>query len=205
MLHAPCNNPTMCIGTYCAFLWGCGGCVICNLRKRALQGDMTKYLCYQGYAGYNRNPNSPTEQNSCVKSCPSCCACLEASCCPCASLTATKMLLVDERKLSLDPCDNCIVNFTVGCAVCACVWKYIYCTFRYLTLCCLCTYLCFPYLCELIENFPALVACCVGCVTMSCMAAQIDLELTNIPKPTDAPQDQTMEAEKVPTAAPVAQ
>lgn len=194
MCNAPCKNPSCWCLTLLSMYCGCESCVVCMMRRRVLQGDMTKYTCYQGYAGYKKNPKAEPTQSGCVASCPNLCNCLEALCCPCASIAGSKMYLVDERQLQLDPCDNCLIKCTDACACCACVWKYTYCTFRYLTICCLLTYFCFPFLCECIENFPLLVACCIGCCTLSCSVAQLDLELKKYPTAADSPETQQMVA-----------
>jgi len=113
MCGAPCVDP----GCFCATIF-CSCCTAFVLRKEVIHQDMTKYSCCQGYfdcccfkAG-----------NMSEQSCPECCLCLESFCCQSCAISATRMTIMDEKRLHSDPCDNRIIwcNNCMQCLACIC-------------------------------------------------------------------------------------
>ncbi|KAK8345648.1 hypothetical protein V6Z11_A07G164400 [Gossypium hirsutum] len=76
-------------------------CISYSLRKQALHGDMTRYVCCAGYI---------------------CCSlCLEVACCFSSSVLSTRYLLQDEYDIKTTKCDNCIIAFMVILSQLACL------------------------------------------------------------------------------------
>merc|ERR1712110_1051717 len=60
LCHAPMNNPGCCVMACC-----CPLCAVYHARHKVLEGDMSRYICCQGYIGKCCcfNPGSMGEQN----------------------------------------------------------------------------------------------------------------------------------------------
>eukprot|EP00047_Mylnosiga_fluctuans_P024617 m.165230 g.165230 ORF g.165230 m.165230 type:complete len:219 (-) comp9892_c0_seq33:70-726(-) len=157
MCYAPCNNCIGCIGGLF-----CHCCCNCYLRYAALNGDMSKYTCCQGYVC----PSCTKCFDSCAHCCPWPCLFLESFLCCSCSLSGTRMYVQDERQIITDPCDNRIIRCN-NCLQC---------------LACICDILaCF---CESIRGLACiirLIANIAYLITMACMTAQVHLELNRHP------------------------
>jgi hypothetical protein len=83
-------------------------CAACHARRAALDGDMSHYICCQGYISgcCCLKPGKCGEQY-----CPSCCLCLEAACCVGMSMSTTRLYTMDKYGLSYDECDNRLIRF----------------------------------------------------------------------------------------------
>jgi hypothetical protein len=153
MCNAPCNDP-------CCFLMSaCYPCAQYSLRKKVLKGDMSRYLCGQGYyAGCCCcKPGKLGE-----KECPDLCLCCEGFCCPGLAVSASRMVVMDEKGLLSDPCDRRIIRFN-NCVQCAS---------------CICDILaCFVPEFRDAADLLRQVAQIVFCVTQGCMTAQVNYEL----------------------------
>jgi hypothetical protein len=93
------------------------------LRKKALKGDMTKYICCQGF--YPKcccfEPGNCGEQ-----SCPELCLFTESCCCNGAAISSTRAFVATKYGLHSDPCDyrlirisNCLFMITCVCDILA--------------------------------------------------------------------------------------
>jgi hypothetical protein len=88
------------------------------LRKRVLDGDMSRYVCCQGYVNICCFKAGTMGEESC----PDACLCLEACLCNGFAVSASRMYVMDKYELSSDPCDyrlirvnNCIQVFACIC------------------------------------------------------------------------------------------
>jgi hypothetical protein len=156
LCSAPINNPCCCVLSF-FFL----PCAVYKVRVDALKGDMSRYVCCQGYIGKCCcfNPGHMGEQN-----CPAFCLCIESFCCTGLSVSSTRNLVMDERAIQPDPCDFRLICFSNVLQVMSCVCNVIAIFFR-------------PAreLAQLIRLISHLVFLSVA----SCMVAQVDLELRN--------------------------
>jgi hypothetical protein len=91
---APCAAPG-----YCCFSVWCSWCASYQLRKRALHGDMTRYLCCGGFL--------PCSGRCGEAKCPEVCLCLETVFCFPQSVASTRWMIQDEMQLQNTKCDNC--------------------------------------------------------------------------------------------------
>ena len=117
MLTAPMKSIT----SFCCFL---GQMVPCTmgltqylLRRKVLNGDMTKYQCGQGYfdcmcfkAG-----------NCCEQQCPHCCLFLEGCCLNCIAVSASRMYISDLYNLRSDSCDFRLIRINNCLQLASCV------------------------------------------------------------------------------------
>ncbi|KAK8288983.1 hypothetical protein V6Z12_D07G160700 [Gossypium hirsutum] len=88
-------------------------CISYSLRKQALHGDMTRYVCCAGYICCSGKLKE--------KKCPEFCLCLEVACCFSSSVLSTRYLLQDEYDIKTTKCDNCIIAFMVILSQIACI------------------------------------------------------------------------------------
>eukprot|EP00038_Savillea_parva_P006457 m.163894 g.163894 ORF g.163894 m.163894 type:complete len:225 (-) comp12353_c0_seq1:298-972(-) len=167
MCHSCCTDPP---GGCCTCILGglpiSQSCCIMYLRHRALQGDMSKYQCCQGYMC-----RQCTEKcSSCEQSIPFVTLCCEAFCCSCFALSATRIYLQEERQIQSDPCDNRIIRFNNFIQILACI----------------CSILAI-FISELREAAECinLIADIVYCMTSGCMQAQTYVELNRHATPSD--------------------
>ncbi|KAH7300731.1 hypothetical protein KP509_24G076500 [Ceratopteris richardii] len=95
----------------------CSPCASYLLRKRALYGDLSRYVCCAGYM-----PCS----GSCGESrCPEFCLCTEVLCCFANSVQSTRFLLQDEFNIQTTKCDNCIIGFMFCLQQVACIFSIV--------------------------------------------------------------------------------
>lgn len=112
MMHAGCNN---CPGCTLAMVFPC--CFAYHLRTKALQGDMSRYACCQGYFC----PQYCDTCNNSAKDCPECCLCIEVTVCESCAISSTRMYVQEERQITTDPCDNRLIRFNNCMQIMACV------------------------------------------------------------------------------------
>ena len=87
------------------------------LRSKALNGDMTKYSCFQGY--FNMCCCKAGECGE--QSCPELCLFLEACCCNCLAVSATRIYVMEKYDLTSDPCDYRLIRINNCLQILACV------------------------------------------------------------------------------------
>ena len=94
-----------------------------NLRKKVIDNDMSKYLCFQGYMGVPDKCNYCVSCCKCEEKCPERALCLETCCClPCAA-SSTRYYVMDKYILKNSPCDNRIIRCNNCLMVTACTCK----------------------------------------------------------------------------------
>ena len=94
----------------------CPCCCAMYNRYLALNKDMSKYSCCQGFI-------CPTCMNAVPlqESCPWLCLCLEALICESCALSATRIYVQVEREIVTDPCDNRIIRFNNCMQILSCI------------------------------------------------------------------------------------
>jgi hypothetical protein len=97
---------------FCTSLF-CGWCVSYYLRRRALRGDMTRYLCCNG--------DWPCSGRCGEQKCPAFCLCMEVVLCFPQSVASTRWMLQDEMRLRNTKCDNCIIGTLFVSRYLACI------------------------------------------------------------------------------------
>lgn len=110
--------PTTCVWCCCQSSFVFSSCTQYLVRSRVLDGDMSKYKCFQGQFTVC----------CCIKagafseeSCPECCMFCEALCCPGLALSASRITVMDQYDLVSDPCDNRMIRFSNCCMMLSCV------------------------------------------------------------------------------------
>ncbi|KAF5841004.1 hypothetical protein DUNSADRAFT_14711 [Dunaliella salina] len=76
---------------YCCYATWCSCCASWQLRKQALHGDMSRYICCNGFC--------PCSGRMGEQSAPECCLCLEVVLCFAASVASTRWMIQDELRL----------------------------------------------------------------------------------------------------------
>lgn len=112
--HDGCTSMCWCFGQ--CFPYTCG-CTQYLLRRKVLDGDMSRYVCCQGYVrtcGFG--PNMVGEQN-----CPDFCLCVEACFCNGCAVSASRMYIMDKYDLSSDPCDYRLIRINNCLQMLACI------------------------------------------------------------------------------------
>lgn len=102
---------------WCCATFLCPCCSSFLTRYRVLEGDMSKYICCQGYlnCGCFRG-------GSCgERSCPELCLALESCCCLGPSMSSSRMYVMDLHDLRPDPCDNRLIRFSNCLQMLSCV------------------------------------------------------------------------------------
>lgn len=148
-----CQHQPWCLLTYL-----CAPCSTYYTRYRVLDGDMSKYICCQGYISCMCfKPGEMGEQ-----SCPEFCLCVESVCCLGLSMSSSRMAVMDQYDLRPDPCDNQLIRLSNCLQVLSCV----------------CTLLSL-FMKELkhLAHLTRVAAHCVFYSLMGCMAAQVNYEL----------------------------
>jgi len=114
MANSCCKSPCCCLLT----TFSCTFCTSWCLRREIIDKDWNQYHCCQGF--------SPCSE--CLESCVCCegdgrccCMCLECFCCPGLALSATRIHLMHEFALAVDPCDNQIIRFNNCIQLAACI------------------------------------------------------------------------------------
>jgi len=154
MANSCCKSPCCCLLTSFTCTYGTNWC----LRREVIEADWNQYHCCQGF----------TPCSECLESClccegdgRCCCMCLECLCCPGLAISATRIQLMHEFALAVDPCDNQIIRFNNCMQLLACV--------------CDIAAICFKPARDLARIID-LIAHLVFMATAGCMAAQIHHE-----------------------------
>lgn len=161
MMHSPCNN---CKGFCCAAWFPC--CFSMHLRTVALQGDMTKYSCCQGY--FCDRCCAPC--NDMAQNCPSFCLCIEAFVFHSCAISATRIYVQEERQITTDPCDNRLIRFNNCVQLLACIFH---------------LFANHNEICNLLATIFDFASDVVYCTIQACMQAQTHHELTLHPTAAD--------------------
>lgn len=104
--------------------WFCGQflpvsccCTQYLLRRKVLNGDMSEYLCCQGYFNVCCfQAGSMGEQ-----SCPDLCLCIESCCCNSFALSASRIYAMNKYDLRSDPCDYRLIRISNCLQVLSCI------------------------------------------------------------------------------------
>ncbi|MCO5563005.1 hypothetical protein L7F22_016641 [Adiantum nelumboides] len=99
---------------FCFVLW-CAPCASYDLRRRALYGDMSRYVCCAGH--------TPCSGYCGESECPELCLITEVMCCFPFSVHSTRFLLQDEFNIKTTKCDNCIIAFAIFLRRAACIFR----------------------------------------------------------------------------------
>jgi len=106
-----------CLSTFFTCTYGTNWFV----RRMVLDEDWSKYYCCQGFApcGCNQclDPLVPEHPNA-----RACCMCCECLCCPGLAISASRIHVMYEYDLMVDPTDNQIIRFNncMQCLACIC-------------------------------------------------------------------------------------
>ncbi|EGD75470.1 hypothetical protein PTSG_06544 [Salpingoeca rosetta] len=160
MLKAGCNQP---LGCCCAMFFPC--CCAMYLRYKALNEDMSKYSCCQGFICPKCMNCVPLQE-----SCPWLCLCLEVSICEACAISATRIYVQVERQIITDPCDNRIIRFNNCMQILSCICNILAIFIDGL---------------DALANLIDLIADIVYCLTQACMQAQTYHELKLHPTSVD--------------------
>ena len=88
------------------------------LRSKALDGDLRKYSCFQGYF----NICCCIKSGQCgEQSCPQLCLFLESCCCNCIAISATRIYVMEKYDLRSDPCDYRLIRINNCLQILSCV------------------------------------------------------------------------------------
>lgn len=92
------------------------------LRRKVLEGDMSRYVCCQGYTNICCFQAGTLGEQYC----PDVCLCCESCCCNGFAISASRMYMMDRYQLASDPCDyrlirinNCIQILSCFCNILA--------------------------------------------------------------------------------------
>lgn len=163
MMHAGCNNLGGCC---CAMFFPC--CMAYTLRERAIGGDWSRYKCCQGYICPQCFASDGC--NKTVQDCPKFCMVCELFWFEGCAISATRIMVQDERNIRTDRCDNRIIRFNNIILMLSCLFDIL---------------AIFHDGFRLIANILDLAAHLVYCATQACMQAQTDMEMTLHPTPQD--------------------
>jgi hypothetical protein len=119
-MDSPAKDPL----AFC-FAFMCCPCANYVLRSEALEGDMTKYKCCQGYYDC-----MCFKAGACGDSGNVGCAACEMVCCMGPAVSSSRMLVMDTRDIIPDPCDNRIIRFSNCMQLLACVCQLLACFFE---------------------------------------------------------------------------
>lgn len=96
---------------WCCLTYLCPCCSAYYTRYRALDGDMTKYMCCQGYINCMCFRGGGCGEQSC----PEFCLALESFFCLGPSMSTSRLSVMDQYNLRPDPCDNRLIRLTNCC------------------------------------------------------------------------------------------
>jgi len=100
---------------YCCYAFWCSCCASYSLRKRAIGGDMSRYICCAGYM--------PCSGRCGESKCPSCCLCAETFFCFAQSVMGTRWMLQDQMQIQNTKCDNCLIGTMVALQYVSCIFS----------------------------------------------------------------------------------
>lgn len=96
---------------WCCLTFLCPCCSAYYTRYRVLDGDMSKYICCQGYLNC-----ACFRAGQCgERSCPEVCLAIETLCCLGPSMSSSRIYVMDMYDLRPDPCDNRLIRFSNCC------------------------------------------------------------------------------------------
>ncbi|KAG2428689.1 hypothetical protein HXX76_011394 [Chlamydomonas incerta] len=139
---------------YCCFSLWCGYCASYGLRKQALHGDMSRYLCCNGMC--------PCSGRMGERKCPEFCLCMEVACCFAQSVATTRWMIQDELQVETTQCDNCIIGTMIALQYLSCICHILACFFDEL---------------HQVAQFVDCLADVVWCSVCACMQTQHKAEL----------------------------
>eukprot|EP00195_Chlamydomonas_chlamydogama_P008863 CAMPEP_0202900824 /NCGR_PEP_ID=MMETSP1392-20130828/12054_1 /ASSEMBLY_ACC=CAM_ASM_000868 /TAXON_ID=225041 /ORGANISM="Chlamydomonas chlamydogama, Strain SAG 11-48b" /LENGTH=295 /DNA_ID=CAMNT_0049587273 /DNA_START=146 /DNA_END=1033 /DNA_ORIENTATION=- len=143
---------------FCCYAMCCGQCASYGLRKQALHGDMTRYLCCNG--------SCPCSGRMGEKSCPEFCLCLEVCCCFANSVAVTRWMIQDELRIVTSKCDNCLIGTMIVLQYVACICHIVACITGNEDI-------------IMAARIIDLIADIVWCTVCACMQTQHKIELEN--------------------------
>jgi hypothetical protein len=111
------DQPNSCYWCLCQSSGVCAPCTQYQLRSKVLDGDMSKYSCFQGQFTICCCIKAGACQE---KSCPEVCLLCESTCCNAAALSASRITVMDQYDLQSDPCDIRIIRFNNCCQMLSC-------------------------------------------------------------------------------------
>eukprot|EP00198_Chlamydomonas_reinhardtii_P007928 XP_001697265.1 predicted protein [Chlamydomonas reinhardtii] len=106
---------------FCCYAMWCGYCASYGLRKQALHGDLSRYLCCNGMC--------PCSGRMGERKCPGFCLCMEVSCCFAQSVATTRWMIQDELQVETTKCDNCIIGCVFVLTYLSCICHILACFF----------------------------------------------------------------------------
>ena len=156
LANAPCTEPVCCITGL--FMPACTAYV---LRQEALGGNMSEYMCCQGYFDFPPCFQAGTLGES---GSPEVCLCIESFLCTHFAVQATRFYMMDTRQIQPDPVDNQIIRCHNALQCLAFIFELAACISRDA---------------EVIDAAAAIrtLADCVYVAVLSCFAAQVKAEL----------------------------
>lgn len=114
MTNSCCHDmPNSCAWCLCGFFFPC--CTQCYLRYKVLDGDMSKYSCFQGEFSCCCGVVAAGKCNE--SSCPEVCLCCESFLLPSLALSASRETVRNKHSLRSDPCDIRLIRFS------NCMWR----------------------------------------------------------------------------------
>lgn len=155
MMESLYKNQPFCL---CTYLFPC--CCAYYSRYRALDGDLTKYSCCQGYLDDKHCFKAGMYKE---KSCPAFCLGVESLLCLGPSISSTRLFIMDRYDLRPDPFDNQIVRFNNCLAIVSSVF--------------LIFSLCFRDIRGFARSLQDFSRDCVFYSTVGCMASQVLTEI----------------------------
>ncbi|EKX37632.1 hypothetical protein GUITHDRAFT_165451 [Guillardia theta CCMP2712] len=159
MCNAPCANPLCCLA---GLLCPCPSA--CFIRRQALDTDMTRYKCCQGYYDFCCFQAGNFGESSC----PDLCNGLEALLCFSCSISSTRMLVMDTRDIRPDPCDNRLIGLNNCLQLLSCICNILAMFIEEL---------------EALADLVDFIADVVFALVSSCMIAQVNYELNHGARP----------------------
>ena len=155
---APCKSCFGCLwfSYQCFPLTTC--CAQMHLRHKVLDGDMDKYLCFQGqFSCCCIHPGHCYENE-----CPWLCLAAESACCNGLALSGSRMTVMDRYNLRSDPCERQLIRCTNCLNLLTCVCDFLA--------------ICNPRLRDFARILDAISSLVYHCVS-GCMTSQVILEL----------------------------
>ena len=157
------SAPTSSCSAFCWFIFQCNpltcGCAQYLLRRKALEYDMNRYICCQGYF-----PNCLCfKTGECGESsCPHLCLCVEAHCCNGFAVSSTRLTVMEKYRLNSDVCDYRLIVINNWIQLFSCVFDALG--------------MCFPDLRDCARALD-IIADIVYLCTSGCMTSQVVAEL----------------------------
>ena len=97
----------------------CAPCCVFSTRLEALEHDVSKYRCCQGYM--DGACCCFKSGMCCEETCPYPCLCIESFCCLGPAMSSTRIYVMDMYELTSDPCDRRIIRLTNCLMILSCI------------------------------------------------------------------------------------